>query len=384
MSSSSRRSRLLILLVIGAVLVPALADAAIEDPYRSQQYGLDQIHATRAWSASEGAGVVIAIIDSGVDLQHPDLQERLDRDTSGHVVGRDFVDHDDTPQDENGHGTMVAGIAAATTGNGVGIASVAPRALIMPVRVLDADGAGRSSDVDAGIRWAVDHGAQVVNLSLESVASLPGSVVPQAPAGAVQYAWDHGVVVIAASGNSGSPFTDYPSSAPVLLVGATDRQGRRADFSDRGRSDAVMAPGVDIVSTWWCAPSDDRCGGQVHTYGEADGTSFSAPFVAGIAALLRATGLDNSQSVRRIRETAHDMGAAGRDAETGYGLVDAAAALGVAAPGAVTVTEGVTLAVAQAGTQPRHDERRRVAGTDRRPDAVPVGDRATGRYGDAR
>ena len=331
-SSRHRRSRLLTVLVLALLAVPVLAQAATEDPYRPQQYGLDQIHASRAWSVSEGTGVVIAIIDSGVDLSHPDLVDRLDRDAAGHVIGRDFVGHDDDPQDENGHGTMVAGIAAATTGNGLGIASVAPSARIMPVRVLDSDGAGRSSDVDAGIRWAVDHGASVINLSLESVSPLPGSVVPQAPSSAVQYAWDHGAVVIAAAGNSGSPFTDYPASSPVLVVGATNRDGSRANFSDTGRTDAVMAPGVDIVSTWWCAPDDQRCGGQVHTYGEADGTSFAAPFVSGIAALLRASGDDNQQTVHRIRATAHDLGAAGRDAETGYGLVDAAAAVGLAEP----------------------------------------------------
>lgn len=330
-SSIRRLSRLASLLAVLA-LVPGVATGAEEDPYRPQQYGLDQVRAPEAWLRSTGQRQVVAIVDSGVDLEHPDLLDKLLRDRDGRVIGYDFVDDDDVPADENGHGTMVAGIVGAETGNGIGTAGAAPAALLMPVRVLDEDGAGRSSDVDAGIRWAVDHGASVVNLSLESVATLPGAVVSQAPADAVRYAWDHGVVVVAAAGNSGSPFTDYPSASKVVLVGATNRDGERAEFSDTGRTDAIMAPGVDIVSTWWCPPDDERCGGQTHTYGEAEGTSFAAPFVSATAAMLRALGHDAQGTVDRMRETARDLGMPGPDPETGYGLLDAAAAVSSPAP----------------------------------------------------
>lgn len=320
----------------GRVLLAALVVAMLlgfvqggGDPYRPQQWHLDHIGAPQAWERSTGSGVVIAIVDSGVDLAHPDLVDRFYRDADANIVGYDFVDDDTQPQDKNGHGTMVAGIAAAATENGIGVAAVAPQASIMPIRVLDAEGAGNGRDVDAGIRWAVDNGADVINLSLESVVPVPGSVVSQAPTEAVRYAWDRGVVVVAATGNSSSPFTDYPSSSPVLLVGAVDRNDEPAAFSDSGRRDAIMAPGVDIVSTWCdtsggtgsCDERPDR------KYGKGDGTSFAAPQVAAVIALLRGAGFGHEQAVERVRATAVDLAAEGPDATTGVGRIDAAAAV---------------------------------------------------------
>lgn len=312
---------LALLLLVGA--------AAPDDPFLAEQYGLRSIRAPAAWSVSRGAGTVVAVLDSGVDLEHPDLAPRLLRDDAGRVVGRDFVDGDGRPQDLEGHGTLVAGVAAAETGNGVGIAGVAPAARLMPVRVLDGEGRGTSADVDRAIRWAVDHGADVVNLSLESAIPLPGGLVPPAPTAAVRYAWERGVVVVAAAGNSGTPFTDYPDSSPVLIVGATDQQDQRAHFSDTGTADAVMAPGVDVVSTW-CRTRDTRtCDGRTHTYARASGTSFAAAHVTGALALLRAAGLDHRGAVQRLRTTARDLGTPGPDRVTGHGLIDVAAALRV-------------------------------------------------------
>ncbi len=318
----------LLLAVTGALVLPVAVGVAgaAGDPYRPSQWGLERVGAPEAWTGRRGGGEVIAIVDTGVDLTHPDLVDRLARDAQGRLVGRDFVDGDADPQDENGHGTMVAGIAAATADNGVGIAGVAPRARIMAIRVLDADGRGSASDVDAGIRWAVDHGATVVNLSLESVAPLPGAVVTQAPDAAVRYAWDRGVAVVAAAGNSGAPFTDYPDRSPVLLVGASTRDDERASFSDTGRTDAVLAPGVEIVSTW-CDPTPDGCDAE-NRYGQADGTSFAAPTVAGGVAALKSAGLDAAGAVRRLRESAEDLGSEGPDATYGYGRVDLARAMG--------------------------------------------------------
>ncbi len=163
------------------------------------------------------------------------------------------------------------------------------------MRVLDREGRGTSSDVDEGIRWAVDNGATVINLSLESATSgdgdsLLGGATVAAPVAAVDYAWQHGVVVVAAAGNSGNGFTDYPRSSPVVLVGATDRDDVRTEFSDSGRDDLLMAPGVDVVSTWCRQAGDERCAPDTHTYGIADGTSFAAPHVAGALAVLRSAG----------------------------------------------------------------------------------------------
>ena len=308
------------------------AGAPPDDPYLPQQWAVQRVRAVEAWEATRGSGVVIAIVDSGVDLVHPDLEDRLLRDDRGRVVGHDFVDDDAEPLDEHGHGTMVAGIAAATAANGAGIVGVAPRARIMPVRVLDEQAAGTAADVAAGIDWAVDHGADVINLSLESAVAEDGTA-GEAPAAAVAAAWRAGVVVVAAAGNDGSGFDDYPRRSPVLLVGATDRDDRRAGFSDDTRSDAVVAPGVEIVSTWRCLAGANReCPHGEHSYGQSSGTSYAAPHVAGVVALLRADGLDPVAALRRVRASARDGGARGRDAATGYGLIDAAVAVDVREP----------------------------------------------------
>jgi subtilisin family serine protease len=338
---------LLALLTVGA----AQSDG---DPYRSQQWGLDRVRAPEVWTRTLGRDIVVAIVDTGVDLTHPDLTDRLLRDASGAVIGRDFVDDDDDPQDENGHGTMVAGIVAASVDNGEGIAGAAPAVRIMPVRVLDADGGGRSGDLDDGIRWAVDNGAHVVNLSLESVIAagvgLPGS----APTAAVDYAWQRGVVVVAAAGNSDTPYTDYPPTSPAVLVGATDRDDEKAGFSDAGRTDALMAPGVEIVSTW-CRPIGEGACDPELRYGVADGTSFAAPFVSAGVALLRELGYDHREAVDRLRATARDLGAEGPDLRTGVGLVDIAAAVGaetVSPPSPSPAASPEPSEVASAGESP--------------------------------
>ena len=363
-------------LLVGVLLVVLVAGVAVaaQDPYRSQQWNLDRIGAPDAWSLATGRQQVVAIIDSGVDLEHPDLVDRFVRRADGRVLGRDVVEDDDVPQDPLGHGTMVAGVAAATTGNGEGVAGVAPEAQLLPVRVLDRDGRGTSSDVDEGIRWAVDHGATVVNLSLESATSgdgdsLLGGATVAAPVAAVDYAWQHGVVVVAAAGNSGNGFTDYPRSSPIVLVGATDRDDERTSFSDSGRDDLLMAPGVDVVSTWCREAGDDRCTPGTHSYGIADGTSFAAPHVAGAIAVLRSAGLDADEAVDRLRATARDLDEPGPDPRTGRGLVDLAAA-----------TRGLEARAVPDANAPSHRDRHRHADPapgdhrgDRRPESGSVG-----------
>ncbi len=315
----------LVVLLVAFGPVPVAAGAEETRP-RAQQWGLERVRAPEAWQESRGEGIVVAVVDTGVDATHPDLAPRMLRDGDGRVIGRDEVDRDGDATDGNGHGTHVAGVVAAAADAGLrgqGIAGVAPRARLMPVRVLDDAGRGSMANLDRGIRWAVDNGADVVNLSLESAVPLPGELVASGPDDAVRYAWERGVPVVAAAGNSGTPFTDYRSSTPVLLVGATDRNDRRAMFSDAGRTDMVFAPGVDIISSA-CDPCGDRSG---HGYESKSGTSFAAPHAAGALALLLAQGASGEEAVQRLRATAGDLAGGGMGASTGHGIIDAVAAV---------------------------------------------------------
>jgi subtilisin family serine protease len=269
------------------------AGASAADPMRSQQWGLDMIHADAAHSTSTGSGVVVAVVDTGVYAPHEDLAGRL-------VAGHDFIQNDDTPQDENGHGTHVSGIVAADANNGKGIEGVAPGAKIMPIRVLDANGEGDADTVAKGIDWAVDHHADVINLSLggSAVDSIIGS--DEKFTAAVQNATTHGVVVVAAAGNDTAPFCEQPSvSGPLLCVGAVDRRGMRTFYSSSGD---IVAPGgtaltgdpsEDILSTWF----DGK-------YMTLAGTSQATPHVAGVAALLVSLGLHGQAVVDRLKSTA--------------------------------------------------------------------------------
>jgi subtilisin family serine protease len=311
--------RLFAALVLGSMALAPAAASANEAAPRERQWGLEQVRAPETWARTQGKGTVVAVVDTGVDLQHPDLAPRLLRDDDGEVVGVDIVDGG-PPQDEHGHGTQVAGIVAAAGEEPGDLTGVAPEAMIMPVRVLDDQAAGSRSDVDEGIRWAVDNGADVINLSLEAAVPLPGEIVTSGPDEAVRYAWERGVVVVAASGNSATPFSDYPSSSPVVMVGATDRNDRRAVFSEGARSDMLMAPGVGIISSW-CRPCGEDSQAQ---HREDSGTSFAAPHVAGALALLLAHGWGPERALEALRETAVDVPGA-----AGPGRIDVAEALGV-------------------------------------------------------
>lgn len=286
------------------VEVPVRAfDVPPPDPLQPLQWGLTSTNAEAAWQLGDAAGQVVAVVDSGVDLAHPDLSAVL-------VPGRDLVDGDDVPTDLNGHGTHVAGIVAGIAGNGVGIAGAALRSNVMPIRVLDANGSGYSSTVAEGVLWAADNGASVINLSLGGPKN--NSVLE----GAISYALGKGVTVVAAAGNealNGDPVL-YPAATPgVVAVGAVDSNDVRAVFSSTGAHLAVAAPGVGIVST--------LPGGG---YGSMSGTSMAAPFVAGAAALLKAAVTDVTPERLRtlIISTATDLGPVGHDPEYGAGLVD--------------------------------------------------------------
>ncbi len=291
----------------------------IKDPYFfSYQYGMRLIHADDAWRQwiFGSPSVVVAVIDTGVDLTHPDLAANL-------LSGYDFVDGDNTPQDGEGHGTNVAGIVGAPL-NGIGVVGVAPQTKILPVRVLDDEGWGTVSDVTDGIRWAADR-AQILNLSLGIGYDIP------AIRDAVNYATDKGRLVIASAGNCGDPYTyqragcsrlnepSYPAAYDnVMAVAAVDWTARHATFSNQNYYVDISAPGVDITSL-----------DIGHDYGYMSGTSQAAPHVSGMAAMLWARyPLSNSTQIRNLMEsTALDLGVPGWDVSFGAGLIDMARAL---------------------------------------------------------
>jgi subtilisin family serine protease len=224
------------------------------------QWSIRKTHAEQAWDASTGSSqVVVAIVDTGVDASQPDLRGKL-------VAGYDYVNNDQDPSDDNGHGTAVAGIVAANTDNGIGVAGYCWACRLMPVKVLGADGTGFASGLAQGIVWATDHGARVINASL-------GSTVDDLTlAAAAQYAWLRGVLVVAAAGNESSPALDYPAVLPnVLSVSASDENDQLYSFSNTGAR--VAAPGENATT------------GPGSSYVSFLGTSSAAPVVSGIAGL---------------------------------------------------------------------------------------------------
>ena len=293
------------------------------DPGRpTQTPWLNAVAAPTAWDAANmGAAATVAVLDSGVDLDHPDLAPNL-------VPGYDFVNNDAQPMDDNGHGTGVAGIIGAATQNGIGVAGVAWNARIMPIKVLDAEGNGTDAAVANGIRWAVSHGADVINLSLGGAGSSDTLRT------AVEAAVAADVLVVAAAGNESTTLPSYPAAYPyesVLGVTATDNAGQFAWFSNHGWWVDIAAPGIDVHTTT-LAP-----GTGVGT-GSGTGTSFSSPIVAGVAALVveRHPTWSATTISRELTRTAKDVGPAGFDDTYGFGVVNAAAALGVAPTGAVS------------------------------------------------
>ena len=297
------------------VPVSTMATAGENDPLRPQQWALDQTSFERAWSATRGTGVTVAVIDTGVDAAHEDL---------GAVVlgGIDYIEPArDGRYDPDGHGTHVAGIIAARVDNGRGIAGAAPGVHILPVRVLDANGSGSSSNVAAGIIWAVDHGARVISMSLGGGPS-PGMQI------AMQYALSKNVVVLAAAGNSGDSGNApvYPAAYPeAIAVGAFDERLGRASFSNTGSYVDISAPGNNILSTW---------SSSSNSYAVASGTSMATPYASAEVALIIAENPSlSAAAVTLILEgTARDAGSPGVDAAFGHGLIDPASAVYAATP----------------------------------------------------
>lgn len=305
--------------VAGSALAPGSALARgrqATDPRLDSQYALTALRLPAAWTRTQGAGVVIAVVDTGVDQEHPDLVDHL-------LPGTDLVDGDDDPDDPNGHGTHVAGLAAAVGGNDEGITGAAPEAELLPVRALRTDGSGSARTIADGVDWAVAHGARVVNLSLGGGGLAPALFTNGPLNRAVRNAAARGVVVVAAAGNEAVTETAYRPGVPVVVVNATDADGAPAPFSTFGDASAVAAPGVDVLSTAPLAPTT-RWPTGTDGYEPMDGTSMSAGLVSGVAALLLAQGL-NADEVREVLVTTARN--PDDDPRLGAGVVDADAAV---------------------------------------------------------
>ena len=346
--------------VLGLGASQPVGAADVDDPVFEQglQWGLDRINAPGAWDVSTGSGITIAVVDSGVDLQHEDLRDKVVAEVSCVGADGDPGRCRGSAQDDNGHGTHVAGIALATTDNGRGVAGVAPDADLMAVRVLSnsCDGGGgcqatgSAADVSAGIRWAADHGADVINLSLGggAVQSALGCSFCEA----IDYAWSKGAVPVVAAGNDAVLPAGF-SDEPAVIVTATTRDDTRASYSSASSSVLraarwpVAAPGGEaetadadcatggtpqgVLSTYWVTGQRDR-------YACLAGTSMAAPHVSGALAVLLATGLSPQAAVDRLLASADDLGPAGRDDAYGVGRIDLAAATGPGAPARTTST----------------------------------------------
>ena len=243
------------------------ADGKPNDRDYGMQPDLEQVHVPETWPMTTGdPGVVVAIIDSGVDLMHPDL--------AGVAISapRNEIWNNTDVTDDAGHGTHVAGTIFAQTNNEIGIAGIAPTSTLMPIKVLDQDGSGSIADVLDGVDWARTHGARIINLSLGGELTLQQVALAQPTFSAARAA---GILVVAASGNSGSSFFEYPAAfSGVVSVGAVDASDALADFSTFNRAVDITAPGVETLST------------EAGAYARDSGTSMAAPHVAGGAALV--------------------------------------------------------------------------------------------------
>jgi thermitase len=287
--------------------------AVPNDPYFTRQWAHSYVRTPAAWDVTTGSNAVtIAVLDTGVELSHPDLAGRI-------VPGFDFINNDNDPSDDRGHGTRVTGIAAATGNNGMGVAGMDWNSRIMPVKVLDSTGNGSWSAISAGVTYAADKGAQVINMSLGGTSS--SSTLQSA----VRYAYGKGCTVVAATGNESSEVPLYPAAYTEVIAVGSVYKDVISSFSNYGAHVELVAPGDTIDSI---APG----GG----YGRITGTSAATPFVSGLAALLYSAkpGIQPAEVRAAMKASARDLGAAGWDKYYGWGHIDAAAALAAIGAGA--------------------------------------------------
>ncbi|HET7098823.1 MAG TPA: S8 family peptidase [Patescibacteria group bacterium] len=280
------------------------------DPNFSSQWGLTKIDAPNAWNTTHGSGNVdIAIVDTGININHPDLSSKIVLSINCTVVGCPVQ----TTTDADGHGTHVAGIAGSITNNGIGGAGVAWEGRLISIKSLDDSGAGYYSWIANGIIAAADNGAEVINLSLGGTSS---SATLES---AINYAWSKGAVIVAAAGNSGKNRALYPAYyANAIAVAATDQNDKKAGFSNYGTWVEVAAPGVSILSTY------------KNDYSTLSGTSMSTPYVTGLAALLFGQNSEwtNTQVRNQIQSTADAI--AGTGTYWTWGRINVCRAVGCA------------------------------------------------------
>ncbi|MBI2980461.1 MAG: S8 family serine peptidase [Chloroflexi bacterium] len=286
-----------------------------ESPLSGQvlPWGVDRIDAELVHPSNNGTGIKVAILDSGIDLDHPDLA------VSGNVT---FVTGTTTGDDDNGHGTLVAGIVGALD-NDIGVIGVAPEAALYAVKVLNYNGSGTMSNILSGIQWALDNNMQVINMSFGSAMQMPSTIKD-----ALDNAYNAGIVIVAGAGDGGNAggtgdnIWNPARYESVIAVGATDNTDARYTSSSTGYTLELVAPGVDIYST--------AMGGG---YGNITGTSASSPHAAGVAALLITDNVTNNVDVRyRLRNSAEDLGAAGWESQFGKGMVNASRAINFSEP----------------------------------------------------
>jgi type VII secretion-associated serine protease mycosin len=297
----------LLMLVILTCSASAFSTSSINDPRISEQWGWLRIHCDEAYGTGyHGSGVIVAVLDTGVDTEHPDLKANI-------INGYNFVDKNNNVTDVNGHGTMVAGIIAAVANNSIGIAGVAPEVKIMPLKVISSQG-GSLIDIDLAILYAVNNGARIISMSFGQNSSLG-----LATESALNYAYQHGCVLIAGAGNDNNSEPFYPAAYDnVIAVSAIDQNNEKASFSNFGSYIDLCAPGVNVLST--------NINGT-YTYGS--GTSFATPFVAGVAALLlsKYPDLTPQEVADTLYNEAEDLGPSGWDEYYGWGLVNAYSAV---------------------------------------------------------
>jgi serine protease len=299
-----------------------------DDPLFAKQWNLEMIHMPKAWKMTRGKGVVVAVLDTGIAWENfDDFRQVPDLRDVKFAPGYDFVNQDVHANDDHGHGTHVAGTIAQATNNGEGVAGIAFEATLMPIKVLDHFGSGNSAAISDAIRWAADHGAKVINMSLG------GGGRSEVMAHAVEYARAKGAVVVCAAGNNGRGIVEFPAAYPgSVAVGAVGPNGAKAPYSSWGKELDIAAPGGDkslgeeagIVQNT-IDPQD--VGKNVYAFYQ--GTSMATPHVAGVAALLWSAGAKNVDQVEKalFASAQAPKGASGWSEQFGHGILDAEAAL---------------------------------------------------------
>lgn len=304
------------------------ASAVPNDPQYNKQWNFRAINVEQAWDETKGAGVTVAVIDTGVS-QVPDLK------LTKFVEGYDFVNNKDDASDDNGHGTHVAGTIAQSTDNGYGVAGIAYEASIMPLKVLSGSGGGEIADIAEAIKFAADHDADIINMSLG------GGGDSHMMKEAIAYAHSKGVTIIAAAGNEGRNAASYPARYPdVISVSATDAAGEKASYSNFGAGVDIAAPGGSGTSETGRIIQNtvNPATGETVFVG-FQGTSMAAPHVAGVAALIRATGVDSPEEIADILKQSSRKVKEDRLNHFGTGHLDANAAVQLALKGKITFND---------------------------------------------